>query len=73
MTTILLKTTMYCRIIKVSNNFYSLSVWDLEDNMVFWNASKDKNYLIKFAKANYGFNKQEIVGYEEVFDVKEVT
>ena len=43
---------MYCKIIKVSNNFYSLSVWDLEDNMVFWNASKDKNYLIKFAKAN---------------------
>ena len=40
--------------------------------MMFCNTSPNRDYLMKFAKANYGFDKQEIVGYEEVFDVKEV-
>ena len=61
-------TKMYCKIIKISNNFYSLSVWDLEDNMMFWNTSPNRDYLMKFAKKNYGFCRHEVIGYQEMIE-----
>ena len=59
---------MYCKIIKISNNFYSLSVWDSEDNMMFWNASHNRDYLMKFARTNYGFCRHEVMGYQEIVE-----
>tara|TARA_B100000287_G_C20247349_1_gene628666 strand:- start:111 stop:320 length:210 start_codon:yes stop_codon:yes gene_type:complete len=63
----MLSLSMSCRIVEIPKGLYSLSVWDTNDEMIFCNVSKNKSRLMQIAKNEYGFSKEEIIGYAEVF------